>query len=106
MIKLKDIIKENEDETVLRELERAKKDVRDMNDAADKTYREIYNKYVGMWTDQGRSDARQHTMFGQPSNAAHQMALQDPRYRLLKALVRTYENDVRKLEKRLKKIKK
>jgi hypothetical protein len=101
MIKLKDLILETDTE---RELQQLRKDIEFFNAAADKKYREI----AGGGTEHFQSqNPFQPYMFNQHSpEEGHRLALQHPEYRLLKALAQTYENDLRKLEKRLKKIKK
>jgi len=101
MIKLKDIILEN---NIERELLQLRKDVDFYNNAADRKYREITSG--GTEHFQSQNPFQPHMFNQHTPEEGHRLALQHPEYRLLKALAQRYENDLRKLEKRYKKIKK
>lgn len=81
-----------------------KQEVNAANKQADGRYHEVYNGAVSRWTDGGVSDPNLRTIFGVPSHAAHQTALQDGEYQVLKRKARDLEEKLRKLEKRVKKI--
>ena len=98
MIRLKDLILEDD---VERQLQQLRKDVDFYNAAADRKYREI----AGGGTEHHQSqNPFQPYMFNQHSpEEGHRLALQHPEYKLLKALAQSFEKDLRKLEKRIKK---